>query len=60
MRMGGGVDRVHSRPTLPEKLANFRLKTPTELAAELVHINDALSARAKKRRVQQDTVGPAS
>jgi len=57
MRMGAWTESIADRP-LPEKLANFRLKTPTELAKELVRINDALPEGAKKRKhINQDHVG---
>jgi hypothetical protein len=54
LRIGSWVAPIAHRP-LPEKLANFKLKTPAELAAELTRINEALPAGAKKRqRVNQE------
>jgi hypothetical protein len=58
LRIGSWVASIAHRP-LPEKLANFKLKTPDELAAELKRINEALPPGAKKRRFvrQEDGVG---
>ena len=59
MRMGAWTESIADRE-LPEKLANFRLKSTTELAEELARINAARPPGAKKRvRVQQEYgVGP--
>lgn len=55
--MGPWSESIADRP-LPEELVNFRLKSSDELAKELVSINDALPAGAKKRqKVTQDAVG---
>ena len=58
LRIGSWVASIAHRP-LPEKLANFKLKTPDELAAELKRINEALPPGAKKRQrvKQQEGVG---
>jgi hypothetical protein len=55
LRIGSWVASIAHRP-LREKLANFKLKSPAELAAELKRINDALPPGAKKRKcVYQET-----
>jgi hypothetical protein len=56
LRIGSWVASIAHRP-LPEKLANFKLKTPDVLAAELKRINEALPPDAKKRRWVRQEAG---
>ena len=59
MRMGAWTESIADRE-LPEKLANFRLKSTTELAEELARINQARPpGKPKRKRVTQEVgIGP--
>jgi hypothetical protein len=58
LRMGPWTESIADRP-ISEQLANFKLKSPQQVADELARINDALPPGAKKRKqVHQDRVGP--
>ena len=58
LQMGTFVESIKDRE-LPKELAEYKLKSPEELTAELQRINAALPPGAKKRKqVNQDPCGP--